>query len=258
MVLCGGPSTEREVSLRSGERVYQALSSLGYDVGKLDWLGAGPGRADLGALLREAGAEVVFLALHGTYGEDGCDAGLLECARLPYTGSSVLASRSGDGQGSGATGVRSGSDCLAALVGLPRPRRRRQDGAAAGRQTVARGLVGGHQRGARGGRACPALALAGRQHGRILLEEYVVGREIQVAVLDGQALGEVEIRPATDFTITRPSMSGQIRVPGAGAALVAERQLVQGLARRAHRALGCAGVTRTDPDPRRPRPRGVP
>jgi len=54
VVLCGGPSAEREVSLRSGERVYQALSSLGYDVGKLDWLGAGPGRPDLGALLREA------------------------------------------------------------------------------------------------------------------------------------------------------------------------------------------------------------
>lgn len=247
VVLCGGPSAEREVSLRSGERVYQALSSLGYDVGKLDWLGAGPGRADLGALLREAGAEVVFLALHGTYGEDGCVQGLLECARLPYTGSSVLASalamdkaaarRVFDQEAIASprwSVYRGPAD--AAKMGLPLVVKPSHEGSSVG-ISVVREVE----------ELAPALALAGRQHGRILLEEYVVGREIQVAVLDGQALGEVEIRPATDFydyAAKYERTDTEYLVPAPLS--VAERQLVQGLARRAHRALGCAGVTRTD------------
>lgn len=81
----------------------------------------------------------------------------------------------------------------------------------------------------------------------VLLEELVVGREIEVAVLDGVVLGDVEIRPAGefyDYAAKYQRTDTQYSVPAPLSA--AERQLCHDLARRAHLALGCAGVTRTD------------
>src|SRR5213594_2640779 len=84
-VMLGGPSAEREVSLRSGEQVAQALRSLGHEVHELDPL------KENWKLPR--GTEVVFLALHGTYGEDGTVQLRLEELGMPYTGSDPEASR---------------------------------------------------------------------------------------------------------------------------------------------------------------------
>src|SRR5881396_3926884 len=86
-VMLGGPSAEREVSLRSGEQVANALRSLGHQVHELD-----PVKANW-KLPR--GTDVVFLALHGTYGEDGTAQGLLEELEVPYTGCDPEASRIG-------------------------------------------------------------------------------------------------------------------------------------------------------------------
>ena len=77
-VMLGGPSAEREVSLRSGVSVVGALRSLGHDVSELDPKEPGWRLAP--------GTEVVFLALHGTYGEDGTVQSELEKLRVPYTG----------------------------------------------------------------------------------------------------------------------------------------------------------------------------
>lgn len=173
--------------------------------------------------------------------------GLLECARLPYTGSSVLASALAMDKAAARRvfdqeDIASPRWCVyrgpadAARMGLPVVIKPSHEGSSVGISVVREAEA-----------LAPALALAGQKHGRILLEEYVVGREIQVAVLDGQALGEVEIRPATgfyDYAAKYERTDTQYLVPAPLSA--AERQLVQGLARRAHRALGCAGVTRTD------------
>ena len=86
MVLMGGPSAEREVSLSTGQGCAEALRSEGYDVIEAD---AGP---DLAQRLAEVKPDVVFNALHGRWGEDGCVQGLLEWLRIPYTHSGVLAS----------------------------------------------------------------------------------------------------------------------------------------------------------------------
>jgi D-alanine-D-alanine ligase len=86
VVLKGGPSAEREVSLSSGHECAVALRGEGYDVVELD---AGP---DLAAALLSANPDVVFNALHGRWGEDGCVQGMLEWLRIPYTHSGVLAS----------------------------------------------------------------------------------------------------------------------------------------------------------------------
>ncbi len=88
-VLMGGFSAEREVSLHTGEGVAAALEARGHDVTRLVW---GPGSSDIDELLRARDVDVVFIALHGRGGEDGCVQGLLELAGIPYTGSGVLAS----------------------------------------------------------------------------------------------------------------------------------------------------------------------
>ncbi|MCK4535982.1 MAG: D-alanine--D-alanine ligase [Desulfuromonadales bacterium] len=85
-VLMGGQSAEREVSLRTGGAVLNALKSEGYNV-----VGIDPDQ-DLPSKLREESVEQVFIALHGRYGEDGRVQGLLEMMQIPYTGSGVLAS----------------------------------------------------------------------------------------------------------------------------------------------------------------------
>ncbi|SLN44280.1 D-alanine--D-alanine ligase [Roseovarius gaetbuli] len=86
VVILGGPSAEREVSLSSGHECAAALREAGYDVAEVD-----AGR-DLSARLQEIAPDVVFNALHGRWGEDGCVQGLLEWLQLPYTHSGVLAS----------------------------------------------------------------------------------------------------------------------------------------------------------------------
>ena len=85
-VLMGGLSSEREISLRTGEAVLAALQSRGHDA-----IAVFVDR-DLDLVLRQQGIDVAFLALHGRYGEDGCVQGMLEVLGIPYTGSGVLAS----------------------------------------------------------------------------------------------------------------------------------------------------------------------
>ena len=84
-VLYGGMSEEREVSLRSGQAVYDALVRLGYETVLIDM------DRDVALKIKESGAGVCFIALHGTYGEDGRIQGLLDIMGIPYTGSSYQA-----------------------------------------------------------------------------------------------------------------------------------------------------------------------
>lgn len=86
-VLCGGMSNEREVSLRSGKNVFEALLRLGYNNSVLIDVDK-----DIAQTLEEHGVEVAFNALHGKFGEDGCIQGLLEIAGIPYTGCGVYSS----------------------------------------------------------------------------------------------------------------------------------------------------------------------
>jgi len=243
-VLMGGPSAERAVSLQSGERVCAALASLGHDVLPIDWTGP---EHNLWETLRAGRVEVAFLALHGTYGEDGCVQGLLECCRIPYTGSSVLASALAMDKAAARRvfeqeSIESPRWCVyhgaadALRIGLPLVVKPSREGSSVGISIVRDEAE-----------LAPALKGARAQHGVVLLEEYVAGREIQVAVLDGEVLGDVEIRPAAgfyDYAAKYERSDTAYLVPAPLAA--APRQLCHDLARRAHLALGCSGVTRTD------------
>jgi D-alanine-D-alanine ligase len=243
-VIMGGPSSERAVSLNSGKGVLAALLSRGHDAVGVDWQSLDE---DLVGRLRKEGVEAAWIALHGTYGEDGCVQGLLECAAIPYTGSGVLASAIAMDK----IATRRVFD----QEGIESPRWRRYHGAAdvarIGFPLVCKPSSEGSSVGVsivkHEGELAGALHKAQAGRGVVLLEEYVKGREINVGILDGEALGEVEIRPATEFYDYEAKYvrnDTQYLVP---APLTDdERRRLHDLAVRAHQALGCAGASRVD------------
>jgi D-alanine-D-alanine ligase len=244
VVLKGGLSKEREVSLASGTAVEIALRELGYRVSGVD---AG---ARLAAALEELKPDAVFNALHGQYGEDGCVQGVLELLGIPYTHSGVLASAlamdkpqakkifEAEGLRCAEGGVFTRAE-LCADDPMPRP-------------YVVKPLNEGSSVGVRivqPGEAIPAFSEANWPFERdvVLVERYIPGREIQVAVLDGEALGVIEIRPQSGFYDYEAKYTA-----GKAAHLMpaplpeAEYAEVCRMAEQAHRALGCRGLTRSD------------
>ncbi len=188
-VMYGGPSAEREVSLRSGAAVAQALRSLGYRVNELD--PQGPEWE-----LRK-GTEVVFLALHGTYGEDGTVQRRLESLGVPYTGCGPEASRVGFDKAlskerfTGA-GVPNARFTVIESASVPWPMGWNPPVVL---KPVRQGSSVGLQFVERVGEWGSALAEALRYDSRVLMEEKITGREATVGILDGRALPLVEVRP---------------------------------------------------------------
>jgi len=196
-VMLGGASAEREVSLKTGAAVAGALRSLGHTVHELDPQGDNwmlPPKTD-----------VVFLALHGTYGEDGQVQACLEELGVPYTGCGVAASRMAfdkviTKQRCVAAGVPTAKFLVFDAPGATWPMgwqppvvlKPVRQGSSVGLQFVDRVADFG-----------AALTEALRHDNQVLMEERIVGRETTVAILDGQALPVVEVRPkagAYDYT----------------------------------------------------------
>ena len=244
-VLMGGLSAEREVSLKSGAAVHQALQSLGYHAVAID-----VGR-DLAAVLVQEKIEAVFIALHGRYGEDGCVQGLLELLQIPYTGSGVLASALAmhklySKQTFASAGIltapfhhfrRGQQVCTGALAfSLPLVVKPVQEGSSVGVSIVReeRQLEA-------------ALASAFRHDSEILVEQYIKGQEVQVGILDDRPIGAIEIVPKKEFydfeAKYTDGMAEHIFPARLEPALYVKVQQI-GLA--AHLALGCSGYSRVD------------
>jgi len=244
-VLLGGRSAEREVSLSSGRGCAAALRAEGLDVLEID-----PGHA-LEAQLVEAKPDVVFNALHGRWGEDGCVQGLLELMRLPYTHSGVLASAL-------AMHKQRTKDVYRA-AGLPVVRSivvDRKDAAARHLMDppyVVKPVNEGSSVGVfiiRKGDNRPPEALGSETWSlseEMMVEEFVPGRELTVAVMGGKALGVTEITTNFEFYDyeAKYAQGGSVHVlPAKIAKAIADEAMA--LAERAHLALGCRGVSRTD------------
>lgn len=244
-VLMGGLSAEREVSLKSGAAVQQALLDQGYEAVAID-----VGR-DLAGVLVSERIEAAFIALHGRYGEDGCVQGLLELMRIPYTGSGVLASALAmhklySKQAFAAGGIltapfrpfRRGEQVrLAGLpFGLPLVVKPVQEGSSVGVSIVKEESE-----------LATALELAFRHDDEILVEQFVKGQEVQVGILDDLPVGAIEIVPLKEFydyeAKYTDGMAEHIFPARLEAALYEKAQRI-GLA--AHRALGCSGYSRVD------------
>jgi D-alanine-D-alanine ligase len=187
-VMLGGPSSEREVSLRSGATVAKALRSLGHTVHELD-------PKEPGWKL-PPGTEIVFLALHGTYGEDGTVQEELEKLGVPYTGSGPLASRIAFDK------VLTKKRCLA--TGVPTARFVVLDSPEAPwpsgwrppvvLKPVRQGSSVGLQMIEHVGEWESSLAEAFRFDTQVLMEEKIMGREATVGILDDKPLPVAEIR----------------------------------------------------------------
>lgn len=247
-ILYGGRSAEREVSLWSGEAIHRALVEKGYDAFLLDV------DLEVAARLRESGADVAFIGLHGRFGEDGCVQGLLESMGIPYTGSGVLAS---------ALALdKVASKHVFVTRGIPTPLHVSLSPAQAesvrvedlpfSLPVVVKPASEGSSVGVKIVRTPEDFPVACREaagfKGDILVERYHKGREVQVAVVDDEAIGAIEVVPAAEF------YDYQAKYKSAGATkylfpapLAAElERSVLDTALAAHRALGCSGYSRTD------------
>jgi len=246
-VLMGGLSAEREVSLSSGRAVLEALREKGYEVVAVD-VGRDPHRA-----IESAGIEVAFIALHGRWGEDGVIQGLLESMGIPYTGSGVTASALGmdkirsrwifERHGlpvpeyAVATNADEAMEAIARRgLGLPLVVKPSKEGSSVG-VTIVR----------REDQLMDAIQGALSFGHPILMERYIAGREIQVGILEDQALGAIEIRPKVEFYDYRAKYTDGLAEHLFPAPIPQDRyREALELSLKAHRLLGCEGGTRVD------------
>lgn len=240
VVLMGGPSREREVSLSSGRECATALRSEGFDVHEVD---AGE---DVAQKLRDLAPDVVFNALHGRWGEDGCVQGILEWLHIPYTHSGVLASALAmDKQRSKEVYRRNGLPivdsilapkgdvCARHMMAPPYVVKPNAEGSSVGVYLVMDGANTPPQLDA----AMPDI---------VMVEAFAKGRELTTTVLGDRALGVTEIITDGWYDYDAKYAPGGSRhvIPAQLPAEITTACLDYAV--RAHDALGCKGMSRTD------------
>jgi len=241
-VLMGGRSAERPVSLTSGKACAEALRTGGYQVTEID-VGA-----DLASRLIEIKPDVVFNALHGRWGEDGCVQGLLELMELPYTHSGVRASavamyKPASLEVFRSHGIPCPEGCLSTVAAV-------NEKDPLDRPYVVKPPSEGSTFGVRivqAGDNAPPVGSDWRYGDEVLAECYVPGRELTVAVMDGRALGVTEILTDDgfyDYDAKYADGGSRHVIPAPIHADVYAQAL--DLSERAHAALGCRGVSRAD------------
>ncbi len=258
-VLMGGSSAEREVSLKSGTAVYNSLRGL-----KLHAVAIDAGE-DLCSVLKRQKIDIAFIALHGGHGENGAVQGMLEIMGIPYTGSGILASALAmDKEASKkvflyhgipmpafrivqssefkAQGLDSGSKRrvpnieLKTGFSLPWVIKPATEGSSVGVEII-------KERSALRG----ALRKAFSYGDKVVIEQYVTGKEVQIGILNNSVLGGVEVRPSLEFYTYEAKYTAGLTeyiFPPQLSKKVYEKAKQTGLA--AHKALGCSGATRVD------------
>jgi len=245
-VLCGGWNSEREVSLRSGEGVYQALIKLGYNVEKIDF------SHQIFEDLKKIKPDIVFNSLHGQYGEDGRIQGVLDILEIPYTHSGLLASAVCMDK------ILTRKLCAIDNIASPKYKilNKGQDEEniqkifEIGKPFVIKPINEGSSVGVE-------VILPNSkfdfsefqwQYGdQMIIENYLAGQEIHVAIMDGKALGAIEVRPHGLFYdynckytagMTDYIMPAEISTEKYAEAL--------NLAEICYKAVGCRGISRVD------------
>jgi D-alanine-D-alanine ligase len=237
----GGLSAEREVSLKSGQSVVKALNNLGCKVSEID------PSTDLPMQLKQVNPDVVFNALHGTYGEDGAIPGLLEVMQIPYTHSGIMASAVGMNKAMtrhiakmNGVLIPEGKvirveDLCPDTMAVPFVLKPIQQGSSVGvyiinqdtdTQAILKEWVYGEE---------------------ALVEEYIAGKELSIGVFNDKALGILELRPKEGFYdykakytagVTDHIYPAEIPEPAYNEAMA--------LAERMHKALECRTLSRSD------------
>ena len=244
-VLAGGPSNEREISLRSGTAVHKALLGEGLDAIFLEV------KDDIPDIIRKSRIDVAFIALHGKFGEDGTVQKILEAANIPYTGSGVEASRLAlDKVASKEIFYKNKIPTPEYVVmekdiydlsgayalGLPVVVKPHLEGSSIG-LSVARNDISLKK----------AVEKAFRYGDKVIVEKYIKGRELTVGILEDNALPVIEIVTRDnvyDYEAKYKSPDTQYLVP----APIEKRAVEEAkrLAVIAHRSLGCRSFSRVD------------
>lgn len=246
-ILCGGINSEREVSLRSGEAVYQALKNLGYKNSvKIDF------SRNIVDDLNKIKPDIIFNALHGQYGEDGRIQGLLDILNIPYTHSGIVASavcmdkvltnRLCESYGVKApqfeilekSQTEQNKKSLA-KIGKPFVIKPINEGSSVGVEVILDGVDFDIEK------------YEWKYGEKIILEKYIAGQEIQVAIMDNKALGAIEVRPKHLFYDYEckytPGMTDYVMPAEISKEKYDE---VLKLALKCHKAVGCSGISRVD------------
>lgn len=252
-VLMGGFSSERDISVRSGLAIYQALQELGYDSAVID-----VGR-DIANVLKKDKVKLAFLALHGGMGENGAMQGLLEVLGIPYTGSGILASALAmDKEVSKKLFMHHGLNVAPFVVVNKKSKQRGQKKGDSQTQAfefsfprVVKPVAEGSSIGIRivkeEAEMAGALENAFSFGDKALVEKFIEGKEVHVGILGDRVLGGVEVRPSLEFYnyeakytsglteyIIPPEIDGEAYEKTKEMALIA------------HTALGCSGASRAD------------
>jgi len=250
-VLMGGPSSERDVSLKSGKAVYQVLIQLGLEAVVID-ITTDQKQENIN-LIKSQGINVAFLALHGRFGEDGQMQEILDNLHIPYTGSGAIASRLAmdkiasrnifEKHGLRVPRYKGGSRLsfhknwrIENSFTLPLVVKPARGGSSIGLSIVDREED-----------LDKSLDLAFNFDEKIIIEEYIKGREVTVGILEDEALAVIEVIPKKRFfdyeAKYHPGMTDYI-VPASLDDETARK--IQDTALLAHSLLGCFGCCRVD------------
>ena len=246
VVLCGGWNSEREVSLRSGEGVYQALIKLGYNAEKIDF------SHQIFEDLKRIKPDIVFNSLHGQYGEDGRIQGVLDILEIPYTHSGLIASAVCMDK------ILTRKICSLENVASPKYKilnkgedeENKQKIFEIGKPFVIKPINEGSSVGVE-------VILPNSkfdfsefkwQYGdQMILENYLAGQEIHVAIMDGKALGAIEVRPHGLFFDYNCKYTAGMTDYIMPAEISAEKYAeVLKLSEACYKAIGCRGISRVD------------
>ncbi|MEY4343770.1 MAG: hypothetical protein RI970_463 [Pseudomonadota bacterium] len=244
-VLMGGMSAERDVSLDSGKACAKALVEIGFDVTTLD------AKDDFIEKLIKNKPDKVFNALHGRFGEDGSIQGLLEHLKIPYTHSGILSSAIAmdkltskrifkDAKISSPEYevIKSLEDFKSSKIGYPCVVKPNNEGSSVGVYVFNEPKKSDED----------TIVTLLKKYNFLILEKYIPGREIQVAVMGSKALGGIEIVPTRSFYDYEAKYSANAKTQHIIPVKINEGDYkkILDIALQAHNILGCRGVTRSD------------
>lgn len=253
-VLMGGSSSEREVSVRSGLAIYQALQELGYNSVLVD-----VGR-DIGNVLKKEKVRLAFLALHGGMGENGAIQGMLEILGIPYTGTGILASALAMDKEASKKIFMYHRLSVPPFMVVNRDTAKRRRGDAPLTDSpippfelpwVVKPATEGSSIGVSIVKEKTMLTQTlektfsfGR---RAIIEKFIEGKEVHIGILGSRVLGGVEVRPSLEFYSYEAKYTSGLTeyiIPPQLDESVYEK--AKDLALQAHTALGCSGASRVD------------
>lgn len=246
-VLMGGVSAERDVSIRSGLAIYQALQEMGYnsvliDVGK-----------DVVNLLKKEKVRFAFLALHGGMGENGAIQGLLEVLGIPYTGSGILASAIAMDKEVSKKLFKYHGLPVADFVTVYKKTKNGFDKSSIGfplpwvikpateGSSIGVSIVKDEQT------FKPSIDKAFTYSDRVIVERFIDGKEVHIGILGNRVLGGVEVRPSLEFYNYEAKYTSGLTeyiIPPELDEAVYER--AKETAMDAYRIIGCSGASRVD------------